>query len=215
MTGLIFLSNGYFLILIKSHLHPLRGLLKADLEEFSLFFLLLGRSRNAVLFSCRTSGLGAYSCISAVELGPTEFLQGWKSVEVGFDGRLIGGRQVWQALEGAWERQVVGLRLWGQDAAYPIVFWRHIHTYTDTEKGRKKKWAGWLFISPHPIQKKLARIRWPPAERGRLSCRQAGVLVLQIFPEALLLFCKLIQVKIWQKTSFTSFRENSLLLPGL
>lgn len=40
--GSFFLSNGYFLILIKSHLHPLRGLLKADLEEFSLFLLLLG-----------------------------------------------------------------------------------------------------------------------------------------------------------------------------
>lgn len=71
------------------------------------------------------------------ELGPTEFLQGREPVEVGFDGRLVGGWQVWQALEGAWERQVVGLRLRGQDATYPIVFWRHIHTYTDTEEGKR------------------------------------------------------------------------------
>ncbi len=81
-------------------------------------------------FSCGLSGQGACSCIECSELGPTEFLQGWEAVEVGFDSRLIGGRQVWQALEGAWERQVVGFRLRGQDAAYPIVFWRHIHTYS-------------------------------------------------------------------------------------
>lgn len=35
------------------------------------------------------------------ELGPTQFLQGREAVEVGFDGRLVGGRQVGQTLEGA------------------------------------------------------------------------------------------------------------------
>lgn len=89
-------------------------------------------------FSCSMLGLVTDSCIGSSEHGPTELLQGWKSAEVGFDGRLIGRWQVGQALEGAWERQVIWLRLWRQDAAYPIVFWRQIHTFTDKEKGREK-----------------------------------------------------------------------------
>lgn len=36
-------------------------------------------------------GAGSLECS---ELGPTEFLQGRESAEVGFDGRLVGGRQV-------------------------------------------------------------------------------------------------------------------------
>lgn len=76
-----------------------------------------------------------YSC----KYGPTELLQGWESVEVGFDGHLIGRWQVWEALEGAWERQVIWLRLWCQDAAYPIVFWRHIHTYIYRHREGKER----------------------------------------------------------------------------
>ena len=67
-------------------------------------------------------GGDADSCMSAVQLRPTELLQGGEPADVGFDDRLVGGRQVRQALEGARERQVVGLRLRRQDAAYPIVF---------------------------------------------------------------------------------------------
>lgn len=76
-----------------------------------------------------------YSC----KYEPTELLQGWESAEVSFDGHLIGRWQVRQALEGARYRQVIWLRLWRQDAAYPIVFWRHIHTYIYRHRQGKKK----------------------------------------------------------------------------
>lgn len=100
-----------------------------------------------------------YSC----KYGPTELLQGWESAEVSFDGHLIGRWQVWQALEGARYRQVIWLRLWRQDAAYPIVFWRHIHTYIYRHRqGKKKKSRQAIF------KKKKKKIQHhhgtPPAE---------------------------------------------------
>lgn len=150
--------------------------------------------------SCRAVSAWCLLLHECSKLGPTEFLQGWEPIEVGFDGRLIGGRQVWQALEGAWERQVVGLRLWRQDAAYPIVFWRHIHTYTDTEKREKKKWAGWPFpsicsdIKKKPGSDHLGR---PTAEleKGRLRRRQVGGLVSKIYLEMQFYLWELIQGK--------------------
>lgn len=113
-------------------------------------------------FSCRILGRVTHSCIGSSERGPTELLQGWKSAEVGFDGRLIGRWQVGQALEGAWERQVIWLRLWRQDAAYPIVFWRQIHTLTDKEKGREK--IGQAIFKKKKVQDHHGR---PPTERER------------------------------------------------
>lgn len=119
------------------------------------------------------------------ELGPTEFLQGREPVEVGFDGRLVGGWQVWQALEGAWERQVVGLRLRGQDATYPIVFWRHIHTYTDTEEGKRggNGQADVSYATPPPKRRPQGTIteRPPAVKKKEWAGRQAGVSAVQIF----------------------------------
>lgn len=132
---------------------------------FWFVFFLNCKQKNSVFFffclSCRMLGLVTDSCIGSSERGPTELLQGWKSAEVGFDGRLIGRWQVGQALEGAWERQVIWLRLWRQDAAYPIVFWRQIHTFTDKEKGREK--LGRLSF----LEKVQDHHGRPPTERER------------------------------------------------
>lgn len=82
----------------------------------------------------------------------------------------------------------------------------HTYIYRHRKGKRKKSGQAGFSYPPAPIQKrkrkeKLARIRRPPAEieKGRLSCTQAGVLVSQIF-QAPFLLCKLIQVKILQKT---------------
>lgn len=102
----------------------------------SIFFLYITmRKHNTVFIFMREVSAGDWLLYYSCKYGPTELLQGWESA----DGHLIGRWQVRQALEGAWQRQVIWLRLRCQDAAYPIVFWRHIHTCKDTEKGRERK----------------------------------------------------------------------------
>lgn len=112
---------------------------------------------------------GAYSGIKCGKRGPTEFLEGREAAEVGFDGHLVGRRQVRQALEGARERQVVGLRLRRQNATYPIVLWRHIHTHT---RGEREHGTASLASPSDPKMSARFRLVWgPPAglERSRVK----------------------------------------------